>query len=94
MSEKSKKMEERLTHYRHMVQQLCDPQVASAFAEGLRKNLCTGKSDSHVNSYTASTSSSSSLSSSRTEPDNKIAQMFLITPNFWCLLIRDIRKLR
>ncbi|VDQ14160.1 unnamed protein product [Trichobilharzia regenti] len=72
MCEKFQKQEERLTEYRIRIQKLCDPQVASAFAETIRKNVCAGKSDSHITSYTvSSTPSSGSLSSSRTEPDSK-----------------------
>ncbi|KAK4473582.1 hypothetical protein MN116_002937 [Schistosoma mekongi] len=43
MFEKSSKLQERVSHYRELVNKLCDPKVAAAFANNVRQNLSSNK---------------------------------------------------
>ncbi|KAH8850321.1 hypothetical protein EWB00_009253 [Schistosoma japonicum] len=43
MFEKSSKLQERVSHYRELVNKLCNPKVATAFANNVRQNLSSNK---------------------------------------------------
>ncbi|CAI2725558.1 unnamed protein product [Schistosoma spindalis] len=47
MFEKSSKLQQRVSHYRELVNKLCDPRMAIAFADNVRQNLSSNKPDVH-----------------------------------------------
>ncbi|CAH8490844.1 unnamed protein product [Schistosoma rodhaini] len=47
MFEKSSKLQQRVSHYRELVNKLCDPRMAVAFADNVRQNLSSNKVDVH-----------------------------------------------
>ncbi|CAH8483501.1 unnamed protein product [Schistosoma guineensis] len=73
MLEKSSKLQQRVSHYRELVNKLCDPRMAVAFAENVRQNLSSNKTDVHCSSSstiqsTPLTNSSSSMNFNNITP--------------------------
>ncbi|CAH8469615.1 unnamed protein product [Heterobilharzia americana] len=86
--EKSRKLEGRIAHYREMINKLCDPKIATAFANNLRQNIPFSKADVHNNSSSASTLSvnlSNQINSSstclRSEQEGSLTTVSILSSN-------------
>ncbi|CAH8489847.1 hypothetical protein MS3_00002312 [Schistosoma haematobium] len=92
MFEKSSKLQQRVSHYRELVNKLCDPRMAVAFADNVRQNLSSNKTDVHCSSSstiqsTPLTNSSSSMNFNNITPcvqsdqENSLATVSTLVTN-------------